>query len=64
MMHCELQTNLQECDKEELISLIGALITATEDEAYAYDIQDEMAQRIGEVLDDHDIDYELVEEDI
>ena len=64
MMHCELQTNLQECDKEELISLVGALITATEDEAYAYDIQDEMAQRIGEVLDDYDIDYKLVEEDI
>lgn len=61
--HCELQTNLQECSKEQLISLVGALITAAEDEARAYDLQDGMAERIAEVLSEHEIVYKMVDED-
>lgn len=62
--HCELQTNLQEYSKEQLIGLVGALITAAEDEALAYDLQDEMAERIAEVLDEHEIVYKIVDEDV
>ena len=64
MKHCELTTDLQECTKEQLISLVGMLITAAEDEAYAYDIDDEMAERLSEVLNDHEISHRLVEEDV
>lgn len=60
--HCELQTDLKECSKEQLISLVGALTTAAEDEAWAYDFQDSMAERIAEVLDEHEINYKLVDE--
>lgn len=64
MKHCELTTDLQACSKEQLISLVGALITAAEDEAYAYDLQDGMAERLSEVLTDHEISHKLVDEEL
>jgi hypothetical protein len=62
--HVEILDELKHCNIYTLISLIGELMTAAEDVAYAYDITEEMTERFKEVLDDHDIRSQIVEEDI
>ena len=62
--HVEILDDLKHLDNEGLISLVGALLTTAEDVAYAYDITDEMSERLAEVLDEHDVPYTIVEEDI
>lgn len=62
--HLEVLDDLRYMHDEQLVSLVGALLTTAEDVAYAYDITEEMTERLKEVLDDHDIKCEIVEEDL
>ena len=62
--HLELLEDISSLDKECLVSLIGAILTTAEDVAFAYDITEEMTERLKEDLDDHDIRCEIKEEDI
>ena len=62
--HLEIVENLKCLNNEALISLVGALLTAAEDVAFAYDITEEMTERLKEVLDDHEVRSQIVEEDI
>lgn len=62
--HLEILESLKYRHDETLISLIGAILTAAEDVAYAYDITDEMTERLKEVLDEHEVQCRIVEEDI
>ena len=62
--HLEVLDDLRYCHDECLISLIGQLLTVAEDAAFAYDITEEMTERLKEVLDEHDVRCQIVEEDI
>lgn len=62
--HLEILESLKFRNDEALISLIGGILTVAEDVAYAYDITEEMTERLKEVLDEHDVRCEIVEEDI
>lgn len=61
--HLEILSDLKHCSNEQLISLVGALCTTAEDCAYAFDITCEMTERLKEVLDDHEVPCEIVDED-
>lgn len=62
--HLEVLEDLSQLNDETLASLVGAILTAAEDVAFAYDITEEMTERLREVLDDHDVRSEIVEEEI
>ena len=64
MKSVEITENLLDADKETLVALVGDLITVAEDVAYAYDIEDEMNERICEALTEHDIKHRVMEDDI
>ena len=61
--HLEILDDLKVFNDECLISLIGSLLTEAEDVAFAYDITEEMTERLKEVLDEHEIKCQIVEED-
>ena len=61
--HLEILDNLKVLNYECLISLVGSLLTEAEDVAFAYDITEEMTERLKEVLDEHEIKCQIVEED-
>lgn len=63
-MHYELLTDLKECTKEQLISLVGGLLLSAEDLARAYGLNCEMAETLSEVLTEHEIEHRLVENDL
>ena len=60
--HLEVLDDLRYEHDECLVSLIGAILTAAEDVAYAYDITEEMTERLKEVLDDHEIRNRIIDE--
>lgn len=62
--HLEVLEDLKHLHDETLISLIGEILTTAEDVAFAYDITEEMTERLKEVLDDHEVRCQIVEEDI
>lgn len=62
--HLEILESLKFRNDETLISLIGEILTVAEDVAYAYDITEEMTERLKEVLDEHEVQCKIVEEDI
>ena len=62
--HLEILEDLKSLHNESLISLVGALVTTAEDVAFAYDITEEMTERLKEVLDEHDVHSQIIEEDI
>ena len=61
--HLEILDDLKVLNDECLISLIGSLLTEAEDVAFAYDITEEMTESLKEVLDEHEIKCQIVEED-
>lgn len=60
-MSIEILDDLHDCNVETLISTIGSLITVIENMSFAYDDNDAIEQT-EEVLNDHDIRYQLVED--
>lgn len=62
--HVEILDSLKDLTEDALISLVGELLTTAEDVAFAYDITEEMSERISEVLKDYEIRHNIVEEDI
>ena len=61
--HLEVLEDLRYLNEEQLASLAGQLLTVAEDVAYAYDITEEMTERLKEVLDDHDVRSQIVDEE-
>ena len=61
--HLEILDDLKVLNDKCLISLIGSLLTEAEDVAFAYDITEEMTERLKEVLDEHEIKCQIVEEE-
>ena len=61
--HLEILDDLRLLNNECLISLAGSLLTEAEDVAFAYDITEEMTERLKEVLDEHEIKCQIVEEE-
>lgn len=59
----EILDDLKSLQDESLISLIGGILTVAEDVAYAYDISEEMFERLKEVFDDHEIKCKVVDDD-
>lgn len=63
MKYCEITTNLSECSHEQLVSALGSLLTAMQDEAYAYDLQTEFAERAHEALQECDVPCQITDEE-
>ena len=61
--HLEILENFDKLSKEDLVSLVGQILTTAEDIAYAYDITEEMTERLKEDLDEFEIKCQIVEED-
>ncbi len=61
--HLEILDDLRVLNDKCLISLVGSLLTEAEDVAFAYDITEEMTERLKEVLDEHEIKCQIVEEE-
>ena len=61
--HLEVLEDLRYLNEEQLASLAGQLLTVAEDVAFAYDITEEMTERLKEVLDDHDVRSQIVDEE-
>lgn len=62
--HLEVNDDLKSLSIEELINVVGQILTVAEDVAYAYDITEEMTERLKEVLNECDVNCEIIEEDI
>ena len=60
--HLEIREDFRDLDKETLASLLGEVLTVAEDVAFAYDITEEMVDRLAEAIWDHEIDYNIVDE--
>lgn len=60
----EISDDLRNFNTEMLISIIGSLLTVIKNIGYAYDIEDECCEDVGDVLYDHDVEYLTVEEDV
>ena len=61
--HLEILENFDKLSKAALIALIGQILTTAEDVAYAYDITEEMTERLKEDLDEFEIDCKITDED-
>ena len=61
--HLEILENFDKLSKEELVSLVGQILTTAEDVAYAYDITEEMTERLKEDLDEFEISCKITDED-
>ena len=62
--HLEILEDFKKLSKDELIALVGEVLTIAEDVAYAYDVTEEMTERLKESLDEYDINCKITEEDI
>lgn len=62
--HLEILENFDNLSKDSLVALIGQILTTAEDVAYAYDITDEMTERLKEDLDEFDVNCQITEEDL
>ena len=59
----EIKETLSTLSNSTLIALVGQLINTAEDVAYGYEIDEEMAMRIKETLDDMDIECEIIDDE-
>ena len=62
--HLELLENFDNLSKEELADFVSKVLTTVEDVAYFYDITNEMTERLKEDLDEFDVKYQIIDEDI
>ena len=62
--HLELLENFDSLSRESLVSLIGQILTTAEDVAYAYDITEEMTERLKEDLDEFEVSCQITDEDL
>ena len=61
--HLEILENFDKLSKPALIALVGQILTTAEDVAYAYDITEEMTERLKEDLDEFEVSCEITNED-
>ena len=61
--HLEILENFNKLSKRALIALVGQILTTAEDVAYAYDITEEMTERLKEDFDEFEIDCKITDED-
>ena len=61
--HLEILENFSKLSKHALIALIGQILTTAEDVAYAYDITEEMTERLKEDFDEFEISCKITDED-
>ena len=61
--HLEILENFDKLSKEELVSLVGQILTTAEDVAYAYDITEETTERLKEDLDEFEVSCEITDDD-
>lgn len=61
--HLEILENFDNLSKESLVALVGQILTTAEDVAYAYDITEEMTERLKEDLDEFDVSCQITDED-
>ena len=61
--HLEILENFDKLSKEGLVALVGQILTTAEDVAYAYDIAEEMTERLKEDLDEFEVSCEITDED-
>lgn len=62
--HLEILENFDKLRRDALIALIGQILTTAEDVAYAYDITEQMTERLKEDLDEFDVSCQIIDEDI
>lgn len=62
--HLEILENFNKLSRDALIALVGQILTTAEDVAYAYDITEEMTERLKEDLDEFDVNCQIIDEDI
>lgn len=62
--HLAILENFNKLSKPALIALVGQILTTAEDVAYAYDITEEMTERLKEDLDEFEIDCKITDEDL
>lgn len=62
--HLAILENFNKLGKPALIALVGQILTTAEDVAYAYDITEEMTERLKEDLDEFEIDCKITDEDL
>ena len=62
--HLEILENFDKLNRDDLIALVGQILTTAEDVAYAYDITEEMTERLKEDLDEFDVSCQIIDEDI
>ena len=61
--HLEVLENFNKLSRNALIALLGQILTTAEDVAYAYDITEEMTERLKEDLDEFEISCKITDED-
>ena len=61
--HLEILENFKKLSRNALIALIGQILTTAEDVAYAYDITEEMTERLKEDLDEFEISCKITDEE-
>ena len=59
----EILENFNKLSKPARIALVGQILTTSEDVAYAYDITEEMTERLKEDLDEFEVSCEITDED-
>lgn len=62
--HLEILENFDKLSRDALIALVGQILTTAEDVAYAYDITENMTERLKEDLDEFDVSCQIIDEDI
>lgn len=61
--HLEILENFDKLSRADLISLVGQILTTAEDVAYAYDITEEMTERLKEDVDEFEVSCKITDED-
>ena len=61
--HLAILENFKKLSRNALIALVGQILTTAEDVAYAYDITEEMTERLKEDLDEFEISCKITDED-
>ena len=61
--HLEILENFNKLSRNALIALIGQILTTAEDVAYAYDITEEMTERLKEDFDEFEVSCKITNED-
>ena len=61
--HLEILENFKKLSRNALIALVGQILTTAEDVAYAYDITEEMTERLKEDLDEFEISCKITDEE-